>query len=203
MTTTPSTMKYIDIIEYVWPPFIILCMCIHIYKQFVPVLYTILPREQTGTHICLRSIFVGEIFIKHFWDLYTMAQPFVPTLEECKEWLKNTSINPRTGARITPGKFTYNVLKKATATMLGSTLGTRERCSRRWYRMSDEEGESVGMPGVIHCAQCKGLRRLHAMHDPDDDGGEGTCPRCGSGINLIYVCYYCRHHDDEHHQYEY
>ena len=115
------------------------------------------------------------------------------TKQDCLNWLTNTSINPQTGRKITPGASTYNKYASRCATFgIYPKSITKKICSKLWEQLTGTQADSVGLPETIYCKKCEKLTmNLYAVHN--NDALDIECPLCGHNADVAYFCKLCRY----------
>jgi hypothetical protein len=135
-----------------------------------------------------------------------------PSVDECKEWLENRSINPITHRSITKNgriyrmfimdSFKFGLISKVERLKYESDKSESDtsvkiiKCDEKWTELSNDEAaeyEDCHTRNIIPCGWCHTLRRLYFLHAvTESDAEDYICVRCGKTGALRYACFNCR-----------
>lgn len=115
------------------------------------------------------------------------------TIEECRQWLANPTVNPKTGKRMQINRGPFMEYVEACR---AHGLDVPNVSCPKWISLTPDEAQDYGYYHTIKCRNCgQRKKRLMALHEYDGSG-DYTCIRCDIAVNLFYVCGGCRHQTD-------
>lgn len=116
------------------------------------------------------------------------------SVEDCKQWISQPTINPQTGRKIKPGcrlYLKYKGLCKKLGLVPPEHVVRDTVCNKRWMPLVDPKATTdYGVRAWIPCDTCDSYKTAFAIHR--EDSLEYECVDCGEYIDIRYLCIQCR-----------